>query len=43
MQAVIPVGFTYDQMKEDIRAIVRYELTNAPAAPYELATDELPK
>ena len=33
MQAVIPVGFTYDQMKEDIRAIVRYELTNAPAAP----------
>ena len=33
MQAVIPVGFTYDQMQEDIRAIVRYELTNAPAAP----------
>ena len=43
MQAVIPVGFTYDQMKEDIRAIVRYELTNAPAAPVGNTppTDEL--
>ena len=33
MQAVIPVGITYEQMREDFRAIVRYELTNAPAAP----------
>lgn len=44
MQAVVPVGFTYDQMKEDIRAIVRYELTNAPTAPAGLPTapaDEL--
>ena len=43
MQVVIPVGFTYDQMKEDIKAIVRYELTNAPAAPVGNTppTDEL--
>ena len=44
MQVVIPVGITYDQMREDFRAIVRYELTNAPAVsvgPPTVLADEL--
>ena len=43
MQAVISVGFTRDQMMEDIRAIVRHELTNSPttAAAHPSIADEL--
>jgi len=33
MQAVIPVGIAYTQFLDDVRAVVRHELNNAPAAP----------
>jgi excisionase family DNA binding protein len=33
MQAVILTGDTYTQLLEDVRAVVRHELQNAPAAP----------
>ena len=33
MQAVIPVGIAYTQFLDDVRAVVRHELANTPAAP----------
>jgi excisionase family DNA binding protein len=33
MQAVILTGDTYTQLLEDVRAVVRHEIQNAPAAP----------
>ena len=33
MQAVIPVGVAYTQLLEDVRALVRFELQQVPAAP----------
>jgi excisionase family DNA binding protein len=39
MEIVIPVGIPYEQMREDIRAIVRHELNNIPAALTGLPTD----
>ena len=33
MQAIIPVGVTYAQLLDDVRAVVRHEMSNAPAAP----------
>lgn len=33
MEAMIPVGIAYTQFLDDVRAVVRHELTNAPAAP----------
>lgn len=43
MQAVIPVGIAYPQVLDDLRAIIRHELSNAPAAPAVAAApvDEL--
>ena len=43
MQAVIPVGVAYTQLLEDVRALVRFELQQAPAAPVGTAApaDEL--
>ena len=43
MQAIIPVGVAYTQLLEDVRALVRFELQQAPAAPVGNAapTDEL--
>ena len=32
MQAVIPVGVAYTQLLEDVRALVRFELQQVPAA-----------
>ena len=33
MQAIIPVGVTYAQFLDDVRAIVRHERSSIPAAP----------
>ncbi|MFD2786262.1 helix-turn-helix domain-containing protein [Hymenobacter rubripertinctus] len=43
MQAVIPVGVEYAQLLEDVRAVVRHELTNRATATATEATpvDEL--
>ena len=43
MEAIIPVGVAYAQLLEDFRALVRYELQQAPAAPlaYPAPADEL--
>ena len=43
MQAVIPVGVAYAQLIEDVRAVIRHELQQAPAAPVGTAdpNDEL--
>jgi excisionase family DNA binding protein len=44
MQAVIPIGVTYTQLLEDVRAVVRYELQQTAALPAQPGTppaDEL--
>lgn len=43
MQAVIPVGVAYTQLLEDVRALVRFELQQAPATPTgnSIPNDEL--
>ena len=33
MQALIPVGVAYTQFLDDVRALIRHELTHAPAPP----------
>lgn len=41
---LIPIGVAYAQLLEDVRAVVRHELSNAPAAnagPVALPADEL--
>ena len=43
-KAVIPIGVAYDQLLEDVRAVVRHELHHAPAAfagPPTAPADEL--
>ena len=41
---LIPIGVAYAQLLDDVRAVVRHELSNAPAAPVGTTTshaDEL--